>query len=34
MRSFDITAGTPAIAIHYLRSEDSEKGVSRVTDRM
>lgn len=26
MRSFDITAGTPAIAIHYLRSEDSEKG--------
>lgn len=26
MRSFDITAGTPAFAIHCLRSEDSEKG--------
>jgi len=26
MRSFDITAGTPAFAIHCFRSEDSEKG--------
>lgn len=34
MRSFDITAGTPAIAIHYLRSKTPRKEVSRVTDRM
>ena len=26
MRNFNITAGTPALAIHCLRSEDSEKG--------
>ena len=26
MRSYDITAGTTALAIHCLRSEDEEKG--------
>ena len=26
MRNFNITAGTPAFAIHCFRSEDSEKG--------
>ena len=26
MRSFDVTSGTPAFAIHSFRSEDAEKG--------
>ena len=30
MRKFDITAGTPAFAIHSFRSEDAEKGSTAV----